>query len=368
MKILLAEDDRNLGKLLAVLLKKQGISVDWVEDGQAAYDRVYTDSYDVLVLDWMMPKMDGVKLCSLLREEEYEGKIIMLTARDAVADRVSGLNSGADDYLVKPFELEELVARLNALCRRQSQYTAANVAYGDYVLEEATYCLVCDGRRVELRPREFKLLKLLLLNKGRVLPRALLQDRVWGIDSDVSENNLDVHIRLLRLHGGVDGTGSERYRYLAAVAPVMKDGTLVGNQLALLASDKAISLECCVEERLLVYGDERSLTRLLIILLDNALKYSSAGTTVALQAEGKEKKAILRVMDEGIGISAADKERIFDRFYRVDKARSRASGGFGLGLSLAQAIVQQHGGSIEVRDNEPQGTVMQVSLPLRRES
>ena len=198
MKVLLAEDDKNLGKLLSMLLKKQGISVDWVEDGQAAYDLVYTDAYDVLILDWMMPKMDGIKLCRTLRDEEYAGKIIMLTAKDAVADKVQGLNSGADDYLVKPFQLEELVARLNALCRRQSQYSGASVSYGPYTLEEGTYCLVYEQQRVELRPREFKLLKLLFLNKGQVLPRALLQERVWGLDSDVTENNLDVHIRMLR--------------------------------------------------------------------------------------------------------------------------------------------------------------------------
>lgn len=118
MKILLAEDDINLGKLLSMLLKKQNITVNWVQDGEAAYDAVYADGYDVLVLDWMMPLLSGLDLCKRLREEDYQGKILLLTAKDTLADKVQGLNSGADDYLVKPFELEELVARLNALCRR----------------------------------------------------------------------------------------------------------------------------------------------------------------------------------------------------------------------------------------------------------
>lgn len=118
MKILLAEDDINLGKLLSMLLKKQNITVNWVQDGEAAYDAVYADGYDVLVLDWMMPLLSGLDLCKRLREEDYQGKILLLTAKDTSADKVQGLNSGADDYLVKPFELEELVARLNALCRR----------------------------------------------------------------------------------------------------------------------------------------------------------------------------------------------------------------------------------------------------------
>lgn len=198
MKILLAEDDINLGKLLSMLLKKQNITVNWVQDGESAYNAVYADGYDALVLDWMMPRLSGLDLCKRLREEDYQGKILLLTAKDTLADKVQGLNSGADDYLVKPFELEELVARLQALCRRQGQYSADNLRYGAYTLESSTYCLAYGERRVELRPREFKLLELLLRNRGQVIPRAVLQERIWGIDSNVTENNLDVHIRLIR--------------------------------------------------------------------------------------------------------------------------------------------------------------------------
>ena len=115
MKILLAEDDLNLVKLMSMLLKKQNILTTWVQDGEEAYNKVYADGYDVLVLDWMMPKLSGIELCAKLRDEEYQGKIMLLTAKDTVADKVQGLNAGADDYLVKPFAMEELVARLNAL-------------------------------------------------------------------------------------------------------------------------------------------------------------------------------------------------------------------------------------------------------------
>lgn len=145
-----------------------------------------------------MPKLSGIELCTKLREEEYQGKIMLLTAKDTVVDKVQGLNAGADDYLVKPFAMEELVARLHALCRRQDSYTVNNLSYGPYVLEASTYCLAYGEKRVELRPREYKLLELLLRNKGQVMPRTVLQDRIWGIDSEVTENNLDVHIRLLR--------------------------------------------------------------------------------------------------------------------------------------------------------------------------
>lgn len=198
MKILLAEDDLNLGKLLSIMLHKRNIAVVWVTDGEAVYEKAYSDGFDVLVLDWMMPRLSGIELCKRLREEEYQGNILLLTAKDSVADKVQGLNAGADDYLVKPFDMEELVARLNALCRRQAQYSGSNLTYGDYVLETGTYCLVYGAKRVELRPREYKLLEMLLRNKGHVMPREVLQDRIWGLESNVTENNLDVHIRMLR--------------------------------------------------------------------------------------------------------------------------------------------------------------------------
>lgn len=198
MKVLLAEDDRNLGRLLSMLLRKENIAVDWTENGREAYDKCYSDGYDVLILDWMLPEMSGVELCRRLREEEYSGKILLLTARDTVEDKVEGLNSGADDYMIKPFDVQELIARLNALVRRQGQYTAENIMYGNYVLERSSYSLVCGRQKIELRPREFKLLEILLNNRGQIIPREILQERVWGINNDVTENNLDVHIRLLR--------------------------------------------------------------------------------------------------------------------------------------------------------------------------
>ncbi len=198
MKILLAEDDQHLGKLLSMLLKNQHIQVHWVTDGKAAYEACYQDGYDVLVLDWMMPELDGVRLCRCLREESYGGKILMLTAKDAVEDRVEGLNSGADDYLVKPFGVEELVARLHALHRRQGIYQGEDVRYGGFWLEQGRYLLHYEEKAVELRPREFKLLELLLRNRNTILPRDVLLERVWGWDSEVSENNLEAHIRLLR--------------------------------------------------------------------------------------------------------------------------------------------------------------------------
>lgn len=137
----------------------------------------------------------------------------------------------------------------------------------------------------------------------------------------------------------------------------------VGAQMALLAGEKGISLQQDVQDDLLVQGDEMALSRLLIILLDNAIKYSPANSKILLRAAAIKERLVLEVRDEGCGISDADKQKVFDRFFRVDKARSRSQGGLGLGLSLARAIVGQHQGSIKVLDNEPVGTIMYVSLP-----
>lgn len=198
MNVLLAEDDVNLGNLLSLLLKKQGVKVNWAQDGESAYQATYNDVYDVLILDWMMPKLSGLELCRRLREENYQGKILMLTAKDTVDDLVEGLNNGADDYLVKPFDIKELVARLNALSRRHSSYVGEKIEYRGYVLDTNSYTLEYKGKSVEIRAREFKVLELLLRNHGQILPRELIIERIWGLESDITENNLDVHIRMLR--------------------------------------------------------------------------------------------------------------------------------------------------------------------------
>ena len=137
----------------------------------------------------------------------------------------------------------------------------------------------------------------------------------------------------------------------------------VASQMSLLATDKKLQLKQEIQDNLVMQGDEMALSRLLIILLDNAMKYSPEQTQITLRAAKVKTHLVLEVRDEGCGISDEDKQKIFDRFFRVDKARSRSQGGLGLGLSLALAIVRQHGGSIKVLDNEPQGTIMYVQLP-----
>lgn len=200
MKILLAEDDINLGEMLEMALKRKGFSVTRVINGEEAYKAVYKEGFNILILDWMMPKLDGIELCKRLRAEEFSESILLLTAKDSLEDKVRGLNSGADDYLIKPFAIEELVARINALGRRSVAYFEKEETYGGFTINRTSKKLKNDEtkKEIKLTAKEFAVLDLLLRNKEIVLPREVIVERIWGLESEVSENNLDAYVKLLR--------------------------------------------------------------------------------------------------------------------------------------------------------------------------
>jgi len=200
LKILLAEDDVRLGELTTHMLKKKaGCTVDWVTTGRDAYAYATASSYDVVVLDWMMPDGDGRDTCANLRKHGYAGAILMLTAKDTLQDRVEGLDAGADDYLVKPFEIEELLARLRALMRRSFVPLKEDVIrIGDLELHRNNQIVKSDGQEMKLSPREFQILDLLVQNRGLTLTREVILDKVWGLDADVNLKTIDATVKLIR--------------------------------------------------------------------------------------------------------------------------------------------------------------------------
>ena len=199
MRVLLAEDDLRLGKLIQYMLEQNEITVEWVTDGSDIYAYATYTEYDILILDWMMPGESGVDACRRLRESGYEKAILMLTARDAVEDRVTGLDAGADDYLVKPFEVAELLARLRALGRRSSQKIQQDVVQvGEFTLNRTAKVLKKQDQVIQLSPREFQIFDLLAQNLGIVVPREIILDRIWGLESEVSSNNIDSYVKLIR--------------------------------------------------------------------------------------------------------------------------------------------------------------------------
>lgn len=199
MRVLLAEDDFRLGNLVKHMLQKNTIIVDWVLNGEAAYDYAIHGAYDVVVLDWMMPGESGLSVCDRLRKNGYKGAILMLTAKDAVGDRVLGLDTGADDYVVKPFEFAELLARLRALSRRSlTAVREETVAVGAFSINPATRQVMRQNQEIQLSGREFQLFDLLARNRGTVVPREVILDRVWGLETEVTSNTLDAYVHLLR--------------------------------------------------------------------------------------------------------------------------------------------------------------------------
>jgi len=195
--ILVVDDDAGLRKALRRVLASHGFEVEVAEDGAEALSRLRTRSFDLLVLDVMMPGSDGIEVCEQLRAGGADTPVLMLTARDAVRDRVVGLEAGADDYLVKPFANEELVARVRALLRRAGA-GVQTLAFADLELDLLTRDARRSGREIELSPIEFELLEFFLRHPRQVLGRGLIYQRVWGYDGSLSSNSLDVFVGHLR--------------------------------------------------------------------------------------------------------------------------------------------------------------------------
>jgi len=197
MAILVVDDDASLRKALSRVLVSHGFEVEVAEDGVEALARIRARPFDAVVLDVMMPGTDGIEVCEQLRAEGDALPVLMLTARDAVRDRVAGLEAGADDYLVKPFANEELVARVRALLRRAGG-ASEKLAFADLELDPLTRDARRDAREIELTRLEYELLELFLRHPRQVLPRSLIYERVWGYDASLSSNSLDVFVGHLR--------------------------------------------------------------------------------------------------------------------------------------------------------------------------
>ena len=188
MKILFAEDDRDLCRAMEALLKHAGYTVDVVNNGRDALDYAGEGDYDGLILDWMMPGMDGIRVLEALRGRGVATPCLLLTARDAVEDRVTGLDAGADDYLPKPFATSELLARVRAMLRRRADYAPDVARFGDIELDRALMELRCNGQAVKLTNKAFQLMELLIERPGSVHSVDQIMERIWGWDSEAEIN------------------------------------------------------------------------------------------------------------------------------------------------------------------------------------
>lgn len=201
------EDDRPLAASVRRGLEESDCAVDVVHDGEDAVAGAIATTYDVIVLDVMLPSLDGFGVCRELRARRIRTPVLMLTGRDAVDDRVRGLDAGADDYLVKPFALRELVARIRALARRHLPDRSASLRAGDVVLDTAAHLLRVGERRIELTAKEYAILEYLLLNRGRLVTRSQILESVWDYEFDGGRNLIEVYIGRIRRKLGEAGAG-----------------------------------------------------------------------------------------------------------------------------------------------------------------
>lgn len=198
MKILLAEDDPLIGTSVEQALRMEGYAIDWVRDGRAAELALDSSTYALLLLDLGLPRQDGLTLLKRQRQKNNMIPVLIVTARDAVSDRVAGLNLGADDYLVKPFDLHELIARVRALIRRHAGRAQPEMRLGALKLNQLTHEVTLSDKPVALSQREFALLECLMETPGTVLSKEQLEERIYGWDEEVSSNAIEVHLHNLR--------------------------------------------------------------------------------------------------------------------------------------------------------------------------
>jgi DNA-binding response OmpR family regulator len=204
MRVLLVEDDRMIGESIRAALKQDGSAVDWVRDGRSAESALATEQFDLVLLDLGLPQRDGLEILRAMRLRHDQTPVIVLTARDALPDRVAGLDAGADDYLVKPFELEELAARIRAVTRRKAGRAEPAIEVGDVRLDPSMRQVTRGGEPVMLSAREYAVLEALMSRPGAILSRAQLEDRLYGWGDAIESNAVSVYVHQLRRKLGSD--------------------------------------------------------------------------------------------------------------------------------------------------------------------
>lgn len=198
MKILLVDDERQLCDALSVILKKNNYSVDCAFNGEDGLDLALSGIYDLIILDIMMPKINGLNVLKLLRKNKIDAPILLLSAKSEITDKIDGLNLGADDYITKPFVTDELLARIRALLRRKEKFTGDVLAFGDISLDRDSLELIKDEKRITLGKKEFQILEMLLLNSGKSIDKEKFIEKIWGFDTEAEYNTIEVYISFLR--------------------------------------------------------------------------------------------------------------------------------------------------------------------------
>ena len=216
MRILIVEDEKDLSMILSEMLEMEGYYVDAAYDGVSGLDNALSGIYDIILLDVMLPEMDGIQVLSEIRRNKVTTPVLMLTAKSQIEDKVTGLDNGADDYLTKPFNTKELLARIRALLRRKEKVLIDDdLKFSDIVLNKETHEIFCSDQKVKLTKKEFDIMELLILNNGKAVSKESLTVKIWGYDTDIEYNSIEVYVSFLR-------------KKLSAINSVIKISTVRG--------------------------------------------------------------------------------------------------------------------------------------------
>ncbi len=209
MNILLVDDERQLTDALATILRQNKYSVDCAYDGEEGLNLALSGIYDFIILDIMMPKIDGFSLLKILRQKKIDAPILMLSAKSEISDKIDGLNLGADDYITKPFNTEELLARIKARLRRKDTFTGDVLTYNDISLDRNSFELFKGDKRITLGKKEFQILEMLILNIGKIIEKEKFIEKIWGYDTDAEYNTVEVYLSFIRKKFNAVGINTE---------------------------------------------------------------------------------------------------------------------------------------------------------------
>ncbi len=209
MKILIVDDERQFTDAVAVILKQNNYLVDCAYNGEDGLDHALSGVYDLIILDVMMPKMDGFTMLKLLRRHKVDVPVLMLSAKSETSDKIEGLNYGADDYMTKPFNTEELIARIKALLRRKEKFTGDVLSFGDISLDRDTFELVKGNKKIALGKKEYQILEMLMLNDGKSIDKEKFIEKIWGYDTEAEYNTIEVYVSFLRKKLNAVGANTE---------------------------------------------------------------------------------------------------------------------------------------------------------------
>lgn len=306
MKILIIEDKYSLADAIAEVLKKENFTTNIITDGEEGENEALTNLYDLILLDIMLPNKDGFKILNDLRKEKVDTPIIILTAKSEINDKLNGLENGADDYITKPFHIKELVARVKVVLKRK-----VNIENTDIL--------------------------------------------------EYDDLKLDIRTGKMSANGNIENVDNIQER---KIFDVSKETEMTISMFESMAYERNVKLSSKIQENIMINGNKEDIEHILSTLIDNAIKHTESGNEVIVELSKEKNELIIQVKNEGKEIPEKEREKIFERFYRIDKSRNRNEKRYGLGLAIAKSTVKKYNGNIKVLYKDG-FTIFKVNLQIQ---